>query len=59
MMGSYFLFILLIPTIMLGSGFLLYKWAPKSIHSLLGYRTSRSMKSDQAWRFANRYAGMT
>lgn len=56
-MGSYYLFMLLIPAIMLGGGFLLYRWAPKSINSLLGYRTSRSMKSDQAWRFANRYAG--
>lgn len=56
-MGSYYLFMLLIPAIMLGGGFLLYRWAPKSINSLLGYRTARSMKSDEAWRFANRYAG--
>lgn len=29
---------------------------PKEINSMIGYRTKRSMKSQEAWLFANKYA---
>jgi uncharacterized membrane protein len=30
---------------------------PKNRNLLFGYRTKRSLKSDEAWAFANRYCG--
>ncbi len=37
-------------------GFITLLFPPKEINSLYGYRTSRSMKSKEAWKAANRYA---
>lgn len=33
-------------------GFILLKYPPKEINSLYGYRTEKSMKSQEAWDFA-------
>jgi hypothetical protein len=34
-----------------------FKWYyPKEINALIGYRTARSMKSQEAWLFANKYS---
>jgi len=37
-------------------GFILTKYPPKEINSLYGYRTSKSMKSQEAWDFAQIYS---
>ena len=48
---------LLIPVIMLVFGIIMYKHAPKNINYIFGYRTSRSMKNDDTWKFAHEYSG--
>ncbi len=48
---------LLIPIIMLVFGIIMYKHAPKNINYIFGYRTSRSMKNDDTWKFAHEYCG--
>ena len=48
---------LLVPVIMLISGYMMYRHPPKKINGIYGYRTSRSMKNEQTWRFANNYCG--
>lgn len=35
----------------------MWKHYPKDINGLIGYRTSRSMKSKEAWKFAHEYCG--
>ena len=52
-----FLAMLVTPLIMVGFGVLFMKNPPKSINSLYGYRTKRSMRSQDAWNFAHRYFG--
>jgi uncharacterized membrane protein len=37
-------------------GFFIYKFPPKKINSLFGYRTPASMKSQERWDFAQLYA---
>lgn len=34
-----------------------WKHCPKNINSLIGYRTTRSMKSMDTWKFAHEYCG--
>lgn len=46
----------LLPSCMLLTAFLLYKFPPKSINSLAGYRTTRSMANSEAWKNANEYS---
>ena len=48
---------LLIPVIMLLVGLVFRKHPPKSINGIWGFRTRRSMKSQAAWEYANRYIG--
>ena len=36
------------------AGFLFMKYPPKKINPLYGYRTGRSMKSPEAWNYAQR-----
>ena len=36
--------------------FLIYKYPPKKINTLYGYRTNRSMKNKEIWDFANTYS---
>jgi len=38
------------------SGLFLYKFPPKKINGLYGYRTSNSMKSQERWDFAQIYS---
>ena len=59
-MGFYmltFLQVLLVPGIMILSGAVMEKYYPKHPNWILGYRTGRSTKSQEAWDFANRYCG--
>ncbi len=51
------LFTLIFAASMVGCGLLLWKCPPKDINSLIGYRTKRSMRSQEAWDFSQRYAG--
>lgn len=48
---------LLIPFTMLGFGKYLKKGGPQKPNGVLGYRTSRSMKNQNTWTFAQRYCG--
>jgi len=51
------LVILLMPLTMVGFGVLLMKNPPKKINSVYGYRTRRSMRSQDTWDFAHYYFG--
>lgn len=49
--------VLLIPLTMLFFGWLLFKRTPKEINYVFGYRTKRSMRDEETWKFANQYFG--
>ncbi|VEJ35943.1 Predicted integral membrane protein [Aedoeadaptatus ivorii] len=49
--------VLLVPIIMIVFGWLLYARGPKEINPTYGYRTKRSMKSPEAWQFAQKFFG--
>lgn len=49
--------VLLIPVIMLAFGLYCRKGGPKTINWAFGYRTSRSMKNQDTWTFAQQYCG--
>ncbi len=51
------LVILIMPLMMVGFGLLLMKNPPKKINSYYGYRTRRSVRSQQTWDFAHYYFG--
>jgi uncharacterized membrane protein len=38
------------------AGFIMYKFPPKNINSLYGYRTSSSMENQEKWDFAQNYS---
>jgi hypothetical protein len=48
---------LLIPFTMLGFGKYFIKNAPKEINMVFGYRTTRSMRNKDTWKFAHSYCG--
>lgn len=48
---------LLIPITMLIGGRMMWKHCPKRINGMAGYRTTRSMKNMDTWRFAHDYCG--
>lgn len=48
---------LLIPIMMLCFGKIMCKRAPKNINYIFGYRTTRSMKNEDTWKFAHEYCG--
>lgn len=52
------IFIILITTglVFMLAGFLMYKFPPKKINGLYGYRTPSSMKSQERWDFAQKYS---
>lgn len=47
----------LIPAALLAAGIMLKKSPPKNPNALLGYRTSRSRQSKEAWEYAQRRFG--
>ena len=49
--------VLLIPFTMLFFGWLPFRRTPKEINYAFGYRTKRSMRNEETWKFANRYFG--
>ncbi len=48
---------LLVPIIMILSGYFMWKHQPNKINYVVGYRTSRSMKNADTWKFAQEYCG--
>ena len=48
---------LLIPVTMLIGGRAMWTHCPNSIYGLFGYRTRRSMKNMDTWKFAHDYCG--
>lgn len=48
---------LLIPVLMIIFGKVMWKHPPQKINGMIGYRTSRSMKNMDTWRFAHNYCG--
>ncbi len=48
---------LLTPTCMIVFGRLMWKHWGKMIHSMIGYRTTRSMRNMETWSFAHDYCG--
>jgi len=47
---------LLVGIIFIITGFIMYKFPPKKINMLYGYRTTSSMKSQKRWDFAQVYS---
>ncbi len=54
--NSLFFMPFLVGSIFVLTGWIMYKFPPKKINSLYGYRTSNSMKSIERWNFAQKYA---
>lgn len=48
---------LLVPLTMIYFGLRFEKNPPKEINAIFGYRTARSMKNQETWKFAHKYAG--
>lgn len=47
---------LLVGFIFIIAGFIMFKFPPKKINPLYGYRTNSSMKNQSRWDFAQRYS---
>lgn len=54
-----FMFIcnMLIPLLMIGFGRVMWKTPPQKINGVYGYRTKRSMKNMDTWKFAHEFCG--
>lgn len=48
---------LLIPLMMVFFGRMMQRQAPKNINYIFGYRTTRSMKNQDTWKFAHEHCG--
>ena len=48
---------MIIPIVMVIVGRWMWKHYPKNINGMSGYRTTRSMKNMDTWKFANDYCG--
>ncbi len=48
---------LLIPLIMIVCGRWMWKHCPKTINEYVGYRTFRSMKTPETWKYAHEHCG--
>ncbi len=48
---------ILIPLTMIIGGRMMWKHCPKEINGFIGYRTKRSMKNKDTWKFAHEYCG--
>jgi len=47
----------MIPILILVIGYLMFEYPPKKINWFIGYRTRKSMKNEDDWKFANQYCG--
>ena len=48
---------ILAPLLMITMGRMMWKHCPEEINSIIGYRTKRSMKNLDTWKFAHEYCG--
>lgn len=48
---------LITPIILITAGRMMWKHCPRKINSIYGYRTGRSMKNMDTWKFAHDYCG--
>lgn len=48
---------LLIPVMMIVFGRMMWKHAPQKINGIVGYRTKRSMRNMDTWKYAHDYCG--
>ena len=48
---------LVIPILMIFTGRMMWKHTPKNINGIIGYRTRRSMKNMDTWKFAHHFCG--
>lgn len=46
-----------IPVLMIVAGYMMWKHCPGEINYVVGYRTRRSMKNKDTWKFAHEYCG--
>ncbi len=55
----WFMFVcnLMIPLVLIVAGRMMWKHCPQKINGVYGYRTSRSMKNMDTWKFAHDYCG--
>lgn len=55
----WFMFVcnMLIPATMVIGGYMMWKHCPSEPNDFLGYRTKRSMKNMDTWKFAHDYCG--
>ena len=54
-----YIFLFLLPLIMIGFGSQFANKPPKKINMTYGYRTTRSMKNTETWAFAHEHFGKT
>lgn len=47
----------LLPVLITVVGLIMFIRPPKKINLIVGYRTSKSMKDQESWDFANKYSG--
>ena len=47
----------IVPAAMILGGRMMWKHPPKDINGMVGYRTRRSMKNKETWKFAQEYCG--
>lgn len=47
----------LVPLITIIAGWFMWKHTPKKINNVIGYRTNRSMKNEDTWKFAHHFCG--
>lgn len=48
---------MLMPLLMIVAGYMMYKHPPREINGMIGYRTTRSRKNIETWKFAHDYCG--
>lgn len=48
---------LMIPALMIITGNMMWKHPPGKINNVIGYRTTRSMKNAETWKFAQNHCG--
>ncbi len=48
---------LLVPIFTIIAGWFMWKHAPQKINTIVGYRTKRSMKNEDTWKFAHGFCG--
>lgn len=59
-MGTWIMIVItyiLIPALMAGAGWMIWKHSPKNINAIYGYRTRMSSLNQNTWRFSQEYAG--